>query len=385
MKRKKVLFLITKSNWGGAQRYVYDLATNLDQKRYRPVVALGGTGELSEKLRAAHIKTITLAHMNNTLSPTKLFRTIRELRTIIEQEQPDIVHCNSSIAGLAGVIATRLTITPACIFTAHGWAFNEDRPTWQRVLFSVSHWLTVLLSHQTIAVSHTLKQQLRGPAVQRKMRVIHNGRTPIAWQSRQTARETLSLPASALVSGTIGELHPVKQHETMIHAVKKLQEKNYSLTHVIIGAGTAEAALRKLASELGIETQIIFTGAIHEAARLLPAFDMYVQPSKSEALAYAVIEAAQAGLPIIASRVGGIPEILEHEKSGLLLSPGNQSGFVNALERLMGDETLRRTLGSAAKESGMRFTLASMLEHTTALYDLNSNSSANVDSRAMDW
>jgi glycosyltransferase involved in cell wall biosynthesis len=150
--RKKILFLITKSNWGGAQRYVYDLVSTLDRTVYEPVVVLGGNGELVEKLHAAGIRTITLQSAQRDISIRKELQFFRELFSIVHREKPDVFHVNSSKAGGIGCFVGRLLGIKRVVFTAHGWAFNEDRPWWQKYIIKYLHWLTVLLSHTTIAV-----------------------------------------------------------------------------------------------------------------------------------------------------------------------------------------------------------------------------------------
>ena len=378
MQKQKVLFLITKSNWGGAQRYVHDLATNLDLTEFEPVVALGGDGELKEKLEAAEIKTISLPKMHNTQSPKKLLKIISEVREILEAEQPDVLHTNSSIAGLAGVIAGRKEKINKIVFTAHGWTFNEDRSRLQKLFFKTFHWLTVLLSHTTIAVSHEIKNQLTLPFINNRWVVIHNGRTPIEFETKEVARKELHIPNNTgLISGTIGELHPVKQHDMMIKAVAQLRDAGVDLTHIIIGAGDELETLQTLTQKHDVSDRIIYTGAIHEAARYLKAFDIYIQPSRSEALAYTVIEATQAGLPIIATKVGGIPEIISHEQNGLLVPNDSVEKLVDALQTLINNQKLANRYGQAALETSSKFSFSTMLKKTSALYRTDSSTTAS--------
>ena len=126
--RKKVLFLITKSNWGGAQRYVYDLVTTLDKSQFDVVVALGGNGILVEMLNHAGIRTIIIQSLARNISIKNELSFARELWNILRIEKPDVFHVNSSKAGGVGTFLGRLSRVPRIIFTAHGWAFNEDRP-----------------------------------------------------------------------------------------------------------------------------------------------------------------------------------------------------------------------------------------------------------------
>lgn len=129
IQREKILFLITKSNWGGAQRYVYDLAVTLDKEQFEPIVVLGGDGVLKNMLEHAHIRTISIKTLQRDVSIKKEFAFANELRKIIKEEKPSVLHVNSSKAGGVGALIGRLTGVPRIIFTAHGWAFNEqDQP-----------------------------------------------------------------------------------------------------------------------------------------------------------------------------------------------------------------------------------------------------------------
>jgi hypothetical protein len=190
--RKKILFLITKSNWGGAQRYVFDLATTLDQDIYEPVVALGGNGELLDKLSVAGIRTISLATLQRDISFTKELSFAKELWRTVRIEKPDVFHVNSSKAGGLGCFIGRVAGINRVIFTAHGWAFNEDRPLWQKFIIKKLHWWTVVLSHHTIAVSSAVAAQMNWPFVQRKMTVIHPGRTITNFAGKLEARQTIT-------------------------------------------------------------------------------------------------------------------------------------------------------------------------------------------------
>ncbi len=190
--RKKVLFLITKSNWGGAQRYVYDLATNLDLAQFEPVVALGGRGQLADLLTHAGVRVVYLETLTRDISLKQEVAFCAELWRCLRRERPAIFHVNSSKAGGVGTMLGRIARVSRIIFTAHGWAFNEDRPWWQKYLITVLHWLTVLLSHKTIAVSHSIIAQMQWPGAQRKMKLIFPGRTIGPMYARDEARAKIA-------------------------------------------------------------------------------------------------------------------------------------------------------------------------------------------------
>ena len=216
--KKKVMFLITKSNWGGAQRYVYDIATSLDTQKFSVVVVLGGDGTLAEMLKHAGIKTISISSLQRDVSIKKELAFINDLTKILKEEKPDVLHVNSSKAGLVGTFVGRITRVPRIIFTAHGWAFNEDRSYSQKIVLKVFHWLTVLLSHKTIAVSNAIVSQLQWLGIKNKFIVINPGRTIGVTYNKQEAREKiislypdLSRHENHTWIMTIAELHPIKR------------------------------------------------------------------------------------------------------------------------------------------------------------------------------
>jgi glycosyltransferase involved in cell wall biosynthesis len=326
--RTKVLFLITKSNWGGAQRYVYDLATTLDLASFEPVVVLGGTGELTQKLELAGVRTITLQTLQRDISITKEIGFMTELWRIIRTEKPDVLHVNSSKAGGVGCFIGRLARVPRVIFTAHGWAFNEDRPVWQKFIIKKVHWWTVMLSHKTIAVSNAIVSQMNWPLAKRRMVVINPGRTVPEFQSRLTARTTFALQHPLLAPYTadvwlciLAELHPIKQHHMLFNVMKSIVADFPNVRLICVGDGELRTKLTNYIEEHNLTQHIFLVGPIHEAANLLKAADMFVLPSKSESYGYVLHEAGLARVPIIASNVGGITDIISNEHEGTLFNP----------------------------------------------------------------
>jgi len=375
MQKQKILFLITKSNWGGAQRYVFDLATLLPTDEYEITVALGGSGELKDKLQQSSIRVISIDGLQRDISFKKEFIASRAIYSIIKTEQPDVLHINSSKAGLFGALLGRIAGVPRIVFTAHGWAFNEDRPLPVRLVLKYFHWLTVLFTHRTIAVSHALMQQMNWPLMQSKMSVIHNGRAVPDFISKEDARAYLIEIEPKLAAhqedfwtGTIAELHPVKGHDVMIEAVAKLVTCGHQLRHVIIGDGDERENLEELIKEKNLTDHVFLIGHIHEASRYLKAFDIFTLTSRSEALGYTIIEAAQANLPIVASYVGGIPEIISNNENGLLVDTGNTKMLSEALQKLIDNPTLRADLAKKAKEKSHNFSIKSMVQKTMCEY-----------------
>lgn len=378
--RKKVLFVITKSTLGGAQRYVYDLATNLPSSTYDVVVAAGGDGMLIDNLTNEGYKVYALKSLKRDVSFMSEVRALFELFSIIRKERPEVLHLNSSKAGALGAILGRLCGIPRIIFTAHGWAFNEDRSTSQKLILKAIHFVTIALSHTTIAVSNGMKAQMNWRGVQRKMVVVYPGRNIEDMLSKEDARgvlETKVIDTQARLMdyhddfwvGTIAELHPIKRLNRAIDSISALIKTFPTLRFVIIHDGDLRAQLQSQVQDLGLQEHVFFTGALDKAARFLPAFDAFVLPSKSEAFGYVLLEAGIAGVPVVATDVGGIPDIITHEVNGLLVPPDNTPALTQALRTLIADEDLRHQLSHAHQERSLTFTVEKMVAETQRVYE----------------
>ncbi len=373
-KPTKILYLITKSNWGGAGKYVYDLATAAKGIGFEVTVAAGkpsGEGELLTHLHEADIRTIPLPSVKRDIQFLGEFNNLWQLIKLFKRERPDIIHLNSSKIGGLGALAGRLAGVPKIIFTGHGWAFNEERFFLSQWLIGLSHWVTILLTHQTIAVSkQTAKQLLKFPGVKNKITTIYNGLDIPQFLDKKEARFKLSPEdADTIWLGTIAELHKNKGLDILLLAFKQVLARVGGLSLIIMGEGEERDNLAHLIAKLNLTNNVQLLGKVEMAATYLPALDLFILPSRTEALPYAVLEAGAAGLPVIASRVGGIPEIIDDEKSGLLVTAGNYKDLSLAIEKLLTHKDLAKKYGQNLKNKiTTEFTQKSMLDQTFALY-----------------
>ena len=377
--KKTVLLCVTKASWGGAQQYVYDLATNLPSEQYNVVVSVGETGELTKRLTDHGIAVRTIKALQRDVSVTKEVLAIKELASLIREVQPDIIHANSSKAGVIATTLGRIMRVDRVIFTAHAWAFNEDRPGWQKLTIKLIHWFNVLVSHESIAVSNSIKTQMNWPFVQKKLQVIHLGRSVQSLADKPTARQTLVEQATGrslvlpnnsadLWLGSISELHHIKRVNVLIDAVKLLIPSFPTLRYVAVHDGEERARLEQQINALGLTEHVFLVGKIPNAARLIPAFDVFVLPSKSEAFGYVLIEAGLANVAVVASNVGGILDIIIDKKTGLLVEPNDPVVLADAIKTLLTNEIYRTQLATAHHERSQQFTVEAMIEKTTQLY-----------------
>jgi glycosyltransferase involved in cell wall biosynthesis len=374
MKKKKILYVITKSNWGGAQRSVFDLASNLP-KEYESIVALGGDGSLKTRLEEAGIRTISLPFLTRDVRLFFDFLVLKKLISLFRDERPDIIHLNSSKIGGLGALAGRIAKVPNIIFTAHGWAFREERSEIQKAAIKFLSWLTMLWSHSVITVSERDQREAAAfPFVKKKIILIHNGISEPEFLPKDTARKMMyeKNTAEALWIGAIGELHKNKGHKYAIEALAAIQSKHNAM-FFIIGEGEERRALEKTITDLGLRSKVILLGNKDDAVKLLPAFDIFLFPSVKEGLPYTILEAGLAGLPAIASAVGGIPEVITDMESGILVRPKSPEEIARAFDFLLSHKKEMANLGKKLHANVKKnFSFKKMLRETVALYDAQS-------------
>ncbi|MFQ5661900.1 MAG: glycosyltransferase family 4 protein [Candidatus Paceibacteria bacterium] len=374
--KTKVLYVITKSNWGGAQRYVFDLATSISKNGYEAVAALGGNGTLKEKLENAGIRTISIPNLERDVNIFAEWRVFFDLLKIFKIERPDVVHLNSSKIGGLGTLAGRFARVESIIFTAHGWAYKEDRGFISRQIIKFLSWLTVLFSHKTIVVSEDDYKTAPKLFVKNKIKTIHNGISEIKFKEKSAARKELkkytefrSNLNKSLWIGTISELHRNKGLPFVIRAVHSLAKKGYNIALFIISDGEERIRLQRFIEKLGLKDRVFLAGHVDRASELLTAFDIFTLTSKKEGLPYVLLEAGLAGLPAVATKIGGIPEIVENMKSGILVHPKNALEVERALSFLIDFKNKRESFGNTLQEKVEKgFTLEQMVSETVNLY-----------------
>ena len=381
----KVLILITKSNWGGAQRYVYDLATNLPRDLYDVEVMAGGNGPLIEKLKDNGISANGDLPINRDINLFGDIKVFFKLISLIREKRPDILHVNSSKMGGLGALAGRILKVPKIVFTAHGWAFNENRTLISKLIIQILHWITIVFSHITISVSEALQNQMiNWPFINDKVKVIHNGIKPEIGFSKIHARGELAkintkfgeLMKSksikdSIIIGSVGELHHIKGYN---YAIRGIHELNKKIIYIIIGSGEEKEKLENLIEELNMESSVILFGFVPQAVQYFKAFDLFLLPSLSEGFPYIALEAGLSSLPIVASAVGGIPEIIDDMKSGILIQSRKSKEIKHALDFYITHKKIQKEHGTAIHNKVLNdFSIKNMIEQTVNVYNTKIN------------
>jgi glycosyltransferase involved in cell wall biosynthesis len=383
-KRIKVLYVITKSNFGGAQRYIYDLATSLPKDTFDVVVVYGGTGvagsdkgQLATLLEQAGIRSIFVPVLGRDVSLSNDWDALKELIAICTSERPDVLHLNSSKVGGLGALAGRIAGIPRIIFTAHGWPFWEKRSVAALFFIRIVSWVTVLLTHKTICVSEYDAQNISWMlGIKQKIVVIQNGIPLFPLRARVQARNTLFSPeiqrqhADDLWLVSQGELHKNKNYISAISAVMQ-----YNATHErkifysIIGEGERKIEIENYITKHAQQQAVQMLGFVADGRQYLSAFDGFFLPSIKEGMPYVILESALAKLPVVASNVGGIPEIITDHKTGLLVNPVHVTEMASALALLVEDADLRFALSAQLYDRiATNYSLDRMVDKTIALY-----------------
>lgn len=377
--KTKILYIITKSNFGGAQRYVYDLAKNITKDDYETLVALGGNDILKDKLEKIGVRTIPIPNLKRNINIFSEIKVFFNLLKILKKEKPNIVHLNSSKIGGLGALACRLTGIKKIIFTAHGWAHKEDRNIILKKIIKFISWITIILSHKTIVVSGNDYKNAPKLFVKKKIIIIHNGIPEINFEEKNIVKNKILEKIRSLKSqseikktiwiGTISELHKNKGLTFAIKAINNLIKNSYNVSFFIIGEGEEKFNLEQLIKKEGLENNVFLLGFIENASKLLRAFDIFTLTSIKEGLPYVLLEAGLANLPIVASQTGGISEIIENKKSGLLIPPKNINYIEKAVSNLIDFPENKITYGNILKEKIKKdFTIKQMVLQIIKIY-----------------
>jgi glycosyltransferase involved in cell wall biosynthesis len=363
---QKIMLVITKSNWGGAQKYVYDIATSLNKDHgFEVTVLAGGNGEMVRRLKEKKVRVIEIPDLVRDVSITKDLKSLFWLFSTIRKEHPDVLHLNSSKAGSMGSFIGRLLGIKKIIFTSHGWAFNEERPSYQKYIIRMASMLIVLLSDKTICVSEKTKESLRAPLwLLRSCVVIHNGIPPIDFkESGAFFKDHNIVKKEKIAILSIGELHKSKGFDLALNYLAYL--KHLSWEWHIVGEGEEREALTRKIALLELGERVFLHGHVVDASRYITSFDLFLLPSRTEALAYVAIEAIQTKLPIFASNAGGLPEVLGNDPGSMLINI-RSNDTVHALQTLL----LHLPVIQDAERAEIRnhFSLETMMEHLKKLY-----------------
>ncbi|TSC91547.1 MAG: glycosyl transferase family protein [Parcubacteria group bacterium Licking1014_17] len=389
--KKRVLFIVTVSEWGGAQQFLFKLIRGLSGKNLEFLVAVGndGDGTFYNKL-AGMINVVTLKQLKRNISPVSDIRALWEIKNLIEHWEPDTVFLNSSIAGFIGSAAVRFLVKspkPRVIYRIGGWVFNDPKPKWERWLYILlekisSRWKDVIVVNNLPDYRQADKYGIKP---REKLELVYNGIDPYTLdllpkeEARglildRIAKKTPAAYNPAYIVGTIANFYKTKGLEYLVRSAKLLLDKirerdtGLKILYVIIGDGEERMNLEKTIKELNLKDNVFLFGRVENAHRYLPAFDVFVLPSLKEGHPWALIEAMAAKIPAVVTSVGANIDIIENGKNGLLVPPGNSEALAEAVELMLLNEHLRLKVAIGAHQTiVLNFDLNKMVSRIESL------------------
>ena len=359
----RIAYIITRADpIGGAQIHVRDLAVAVRAAGHTATVITSGSGPFVDELRARQIPTIVLQHLSVPIGPVRDLRALREIRAVLTDLRPELLSAHSSKAGTLGRLAGRSLGIPV-VFTAHGWAFTPGIPSLKAAGYRQIERVVGPLASRIITVSEFDRRLALDAHIVTEDRVVtvHNGMPDIPPQLRADPGRT---PARLVM---VARFEPQKDHPTLLRALAGLQDLAWEVD--LIGDGPLMGQMESLAAALGIGGRVRFLGQRTDVDQLLAQAQASLLVTNWEGFPRSILEAMRAGLPVVASSVGGIGESVRDEETGFLVSRGAVDLLQERIGRLLMSPALRVRLGSSGRiRYEQHFTLGHFVTKTLAVY-----------------
>jgi glycosyltransferase involved in cell wall biosynthesis len=350
-------------NIGGIGNYILTLSAALKDKGAEVIVASGG-GNLEDELKKLGIGHTRINIITKSEISPKVLMSGFALRGIIKRENIDVIHAHTRVSQVAASLASLMTGVPF-VTTCHGYFKTRLRKvldTWGRRVIAISDAVKEHLVRDLGVSEDRVELIYSGVDVER-----FSGDCPT--DETDTIKRSLGLRPTPVV-GNIGRLSPVKGHKYLVEAMAGVIKKLPEAQALIIGDGDEKEALEKLASGLGIRDSVRFVSSVIDTPRMLSIMDIFVFPSIKEGLGIALLEALAAGRACVASKVGGIENIIKDGSSGLLVEAGDSAGFARAVVLLLEDAERRGRMGERGRNLVReKFTLDMMADKVIGLYE----------------
>jgi|LFRM01.1.fsa_nt_gb glycosyltransferase involved in cell wall biosynthesis len=366
MKRLKVLQVIGGGEIGGAERHLLTIMRLVNRERFTPELLCLCEGPFAGLCREEGITTHE-AIMRHKLD----LATVAPIRRLIREQNIDIVHTHGVRANLVARIAGRAEGVPV-VTTFHSllrYDYSSQAEAW------VARALTRLTNNRTdrfIAVSGAVKEDLVAMGVKPdNVSVIYNGldvSALVPGDEPDAVKRKLGILPGQRVVAMVGRLHAVKGHVFLLQAARQIVTQYDDVVFLLVGEGPERRLIERTVEELGLNDKVIMTGYYPNVSELYPVMDMLCLPSLMEGMGLVLLEAMYFGVPVVATQVGGIPELIIDGESGLLVAPGNSEALAVAITWLLDDPQLRQRLIAGGRQRAQEFTVEKMVRQTERVY-----------------
>ena len=357
-----ILFITTHLNTGGITSYLSTLSKGLIKRGHCIHIASSG-GNMEKYFLSDRVKLVDLNIRTKSELNPRIYLALRPLKQYIEENNIDIVHAQTRITQVMGTLLKKTTRRPF-VSTCHGFfktrLSRKYLPCWGDAVIAISS-----------PVEHHLLDDFGVP--QQKIHLIESGIdldefTPVDEKMKAQHRDRFDLGNEPII-GMIARLSDVKGPDILIEAMKSVLEHIPNAKLLLVGEGRMEGALRMLVRRLELMEHVQFFSVVSKTQEMLPLFDIFAMPSRQEGLGLSIMEAQASGLPVIASRVGGIPSLIEDGKTGILVEPENPDGLAEAIIKLFNDKDRLGIIGAAGREFiRSHYSANQMVDKTVELY-----------------
>jgi glycosyltransferase involved in cell wall biosynthesis len=378
----RVLRLIARLNMGGPALHVAYLTRGLDERGYETTLLAGslsrGEGSMSFVADELGVRWHPVAHLHRDISPLYDPLSVARLVKWIRGVRPHILHTHTAKAGAVGRIAAALAgeaRPPIVVHTFHGHVLRGYFDPATTAVFRSLERTLARTTTRLVAVSPEVRDDLvaLGVAPVEKFSVIRlgidlDGRIAAAADGAGL-RRLFGVPSDEFVVGWIGRMTAIKRLQDVLESFRRLRERGVAARLCLVGDGPDREQVEQVAHDLGVARHTLFVGYQREVAPYYALFDALVLPSANEGTPVVAIEALAAGKPVVATRVGGVPDVVEDGRAGLLVEVGDVGALAAALERLARDPDLRRSLGEYGRERVVpRYRVERLVDDVDELY-----------------
>ncbi|HAW22581.1 MAG TPA: glycosyltransferase family 1 protein [Pseudomonas sp.] len=363
----KIVYVITRSDViGGASVHLLDLAVGVQELGHEVSIFVGGNGILNVVAGERGLDCGVIKHLRRKIDPVNDVLCFFELRSQLAKCRPDIVHLHSSKAGLLGRLAC-CTLSIPVVYTAHGWAFTEGVPKRKRRIYALVERFMARLTKIIITVSDYDRNLALSYRVghERIVKTIHNGMPDLSYENGlcEGAEEEKNL---RLIM--VARFEAPKDHLALLEALNSLKHFSWSLE--LVGDGPLLPAAKDAAKHFGLADRVVFSGACDDVSQRLACSDIFILISQWEGLPLTILEAMRAGLPVIASNVGGVSEAVETGVTGFLVDRNDIAGITESVTKLIVSRDLRIAMGKSGRIKFLdSFTFSKMLAETLSIYN----------------
>jgi len=375
----KILHIITRLDLGGSSTNTIDTVVRLGEKGYDVSLLVGKTndpnGEIKAELKGEDVKYLFINELCREISPINDWKAFWRIYHLMRREKFTIVHTHSSKAGIVGRWAAKFAGAKIVIHTPHGHIFYGYFNFFITRMYVYIERITSLVTDRIITLTDIGKQehvQLK-VAHENKFQTIYSGidlnkfkKGPLV---AARVREEFSIKEEDVLLGTVARLDPIKGCEYLVDAMKFILQKYPNTKLILVGDGSERKTLEEKCRSYGIDKNVIFAGQRDDVSDILSALDIFILPSLNEGMGRVILEAMACEIPIVASRTGGIPELIEDSEHGLLVSPKDTESLECAIMFLISDKSRAQRMAKKAKKMVTeKFSVDKMVDDIESLY-----------------